>query len=385
MKTSTEEFLDLYRIMQVDHQAEPEVIEAAYRKLSKKYHPDTNKNSGAETKMKQINQAYAVLSVPEQRRQYDLQYRQWMAEREKPNVKAPVSPERQLAERAGEILKSYFSNLASGWFEAAYTLVSEQDKKFISQADFLEWQKTVTGLYEIGDFHCAHFKTTTGKECGNKAFDSVLEFQVSLAERERSSGKVNHNEFSRLVVLEKNQLKMYLGYTDIRKIIAKFKKLADQIVEPEEYGYEKPGLYKELEKETARAKRYFRPFTLALLETINPPPSEDDPGNELYETTFGRAIREVRHHLRKTDCCGRWGRNRIMIILPETRSFSAGKAVEKILGVLKAGETKQESQLSLEFCAGIVQYNQTSIQELVDLLISNVIAAKNKGEWRIVF
>lgn len=63
--------LDYYAILQVHPRAETEVIEAAYRRLAIKYHPDINKSPEAAQRMKQINAAYEVLSDPQQRRAYD--------------------------------------------------------------------------------------------------------------------------------------------------------------------------------------------------------------------------------------------------------------------------------------------------------------------------
>jgi len=62
---------DYYAILQVSPAAEKEVIEAAYRKLAQKYHPDINKSEGAEEKMKRINAAHEVLSDPAKRAAYD--------------------------------------------------------------------------------------------------------------------------------------------------------------------------------------------------------------------------------------------------------------------------------------------------------------------------
>ncbi|MDD5472708.1 MAG: DnaJ domain-containing protein [Candidatus Methanoperedens sp.] len=64
---------DYYEILQVHPQAEPEVIEAAWRRLARKYHPDVNKSQNAEERMKEINIAYEILGNPERRKQYWLE------------------------------------------------------------------------------------------------------------------------------------------------------------------------------------------------------------------------------------------------------------------------------------------------------------------------
>ena len=63
---------DYYKILGVDKQASLEEIKKKYKQLALKYHPDRNKGSKeAEEKFKSINEAYAVLSDPEKRKQYD--------------------------------------------------------------------------------------------------------------------------------------------------------------------------------------------------------------------------------------------------------------------------------------------------------------------------
>ncbi len=62
---------DYYEILGVSKTASDEEIKRAFRKLAKQYHPDINKEPGAEEKFKEIGEAYAVLSDANKRRQYD--------------------------------------------------------------------------------------------------------------------------------------------------------------------------------------------------------------------------------------------------------------------------------------------------------------------------
>jgi len=63
---------DYYAVLGVPKDATTEAIKKAYRKLALKYHPDKNPgDKKAEEKFKEITEAYAVLSDPEKRRQYD--------------------------------------------------------------------------------------------------------------------------------------------------------------------------------------------------------------------------------------------------------------------------------------------------------------------------
>ena len=62
---------DYYKILQIDPEAEPEIIEAAYRRLARKYHPDVSKSPDAVQRMQQINVAYEVLRDPAKRAEYD--------------------------------------------------------------------------------------------------------------------------------------------------------------------------------------------------------------------------------------------------------------------------------------------------------------------------
>ena len=63
---------DYYDVLGISRSADKSTIKRAYRKLAKKYHPDTNAgNAQAEEKFKEATEAYNVLSNPEKKKLYD--------------------------------------------------------------------------------------------------------------------------------------------------------------------------------------------------------------------------------------------------------------------------------------------------------------------------
>ncbi len=61
----------LYKTLEINDDASESEIKKAYRKLARQYHPDINKDAGAEDKFKEINSAYEILSDKQKKAQYD--------------------------------------------------------------------------------------------------------------------------------------------------------------------------------------------------------------------------------------------------------------------------------------------------------------------------
>jgi len=72
------DFIDYYKVLELDSKATQADIKKAYRKLARKLHPDLNPNDAeAQRKFQQINEANEVLSDPEKRKKYDAYGKDW--------------------------------------------------------------------------------------------------------------------------------------------------------------------------------------------------------------------------------------------------------------------------------------------------------------------
>lgn len=72
------EFIDYYKILELNNSASQADIKKAYRKLARKFHPDLNPNNKeAQTRFQQINEAHEVLIDPEKRKKYDQYGKDW--------------------------------------------------------------------------------------------------------------------------------------------------------------------------------------------------------------------------------------------------------------------------------------------------------------------
>lgn len=101
------ENIDLYAVLQVHPTAEPEIVDAAYRRLARMYHPDVNKAPGAHETMIRINLAYEIIGDPAKRAAYDRdranrQQTEWQAWTERAERERRERAEREQSQRQAQ-------------------------------------------------------------------------------------------------------------------------------------------------------------------------------------------------------------------------------------------------------------------------------------------
>ena len=94
---------DLYQILQIDPAAEQEVVQAAFKRLALKYHPDKNPSPDANRRMQELNDAYDVISDPVQRAAYDRERQEKLTAQRQAEEEARYRAEAQRRTEASQL------------------------------------------------------------------------------------------------------------------------------------------------------------------------------------------------------------------------------------------------------------------------------------------
>lgn len=118
------EYIDYYKILEVDRSADTNAIKKAYRRLARKFHPDLHPNDAeAKRKFQQINEANTVLSDPEKRAKYDKYGKDWehaeafeQAARQRQQYQRPGRPFGGQSRTSGSFSEEDFSDFFNTMF-----------------------------------------------------------------------------------------------------------------------------------------------------------------------------------------------------------------------------------------------------------------------------
>src|SRR5215207_2886557 len=113
------EFIDYYKVLNLDKSASDADIKKAYRKLAREHHPDLNPNDKeAHKRFQQINEANEVLSDPEKRKKYDQYGKDWKHAEQFEQAKQQQGRGQAFSGSTGATYESFDDDRFSDFFES---------------------------------------------------------------------------------------------------------------------------------------------------------------------------------------------------------------------------------------------------------------------------
>jgi len=220
------EFIDYYKVLQVQHFAEQEVVSAAYKKLCSKYHPDTNPKSGADEIIKSLNTAYHVLKNEASRRSYDIK---WHKNNNKPPVHKPA-PMRSFCgkptDAARTVVNQYFTHLTNKDYKKACDLLCDADKKNIPFRHFKKWQRSVSSRYQISSFQIVDSYPIENFEIEGYPTCRAECVRLRINEENLITSEQNQYTYSRIAIYGDSIWRIYLGYQNVLELSRKMEQTA---------------------------------------------------------------------------------------------------------------------------------------------------------------
>jgi len=338
--------MDYYKVLQVHEDADQEIISAAYKCLSKLYHPDVNRSSSAAQRMTDINVAYAVIGDERKRREY---HREWL--RQKRGKTADIAElkrnrDNRKIESAASFLDAYFRDMVNAHWNDAYQRLTSLDRGNIPAEDFIKWKNAVSQVYKLGNYQLNFLYRFESCEYGGRVYPEILRFAVNLTEYNRMTEQMESEQTEKYIALEPDGWKICLGYTDLKPSIMRFICLAqtlpkvnkDEIcrraiisVDPLTGFLSKNGFLDEAEKEIRRSHRYGNSLTMGVLGVK---PSQELARafeDNLTEACMAYVAGKLSATLRKTDIVGRYEESFFAILFTETDLAGAAVAMEKLM------------------------------------------------------
>lgn len=352
-------FKDYYQILQVHHDASPDVIKAAYRKLCSLYHPDTSQNEQQTGRMMEINEAYRILGNPDKRAEYQ---RTWLERRNQRgnHVYSAIHPPQGMAyDSAQNILDQFFHALYTKNWDNAYACLTLEDQERISRSQFQAWREAVSECFEMQDYRIQRYRSYDRCRIGEVVYEKVSEFAVIISDLDLQTSQVAQSTTHKYAAFDGTSWKVCLGMRSVKQATMKFKLMAQRRknfdpvslyqsavskTDPLTGLLSEQGFYDEALKEVERHKRYHNPLSLIAFQVHC-----KDREREIH--CLCRCASVIKSSCRITDIVARFSDNQIICLLTETTENQAMDATQKFVNNIKR---RQSEPFSLN--ASVIQY-----------------------------
>lgn len=358
-----DKFKDYFLILEVHFLASQAIVKAAYKQLSKLYHPDLG---GDKEKFQEIQEAYDVLSNPIRKKKYEdkwLKYHSRLVKDFDPGMATSIYD--MAFQPARQIVLEYMYFILHKDYESAYELLSKHNTKNISKRDYIRWQSFIGQIHQPIEFDCVVDAISQTES---------LIFKVRVREKNLILNRIEEEYFLREVIYENGVWRVRLNrQIDIKKIIRKYgkiialtqknkKKLLSMRPFIEDY-YPSQQLtfeifIKRCEYEFERFVRYNNMFCIIKIQfNINCNPKE-----------LGFKINTIlEKYTRKLDAFSQYKSQIYLIILPET-NLKKGKLVSKKISDLMIKYIDLLEEDKIETFVVACEENNMSIKEMLDLI-----------------
>ncbi len=393
--------VDYYKILQVHHDAGQDIIDAAYRCLSKMYHPDVNKSPMVVERMKDINIAYGVIGNSKKRKSYHLEWMRHNATKpftstvimkDKPSQNSAPDPEREAKreeEAAARILDEFFCETVNERWERAYEKLTRIDTENIPVEDFLEWKKAVSQVYKLGNYKITYFRKYSNCDYAGVIYPTIFQFSVGLTEMQISTKQISEETTQKYVAYDGTAWRVCLGYTDLKPTIIKFKYLAQALpkLDKDEVFmkaitkidlltglYSLGGFVEQADREMLRSQRYGNPLSLGVI-TVKPAANgEESPDENQTDACVSYVAEILCTNIRKTDVIGRCDPLSFAILFTETKPEEAVCALEKLLD-----QCDTDDYLNYDISSACVPVYKGNMEQLIsEALKKAVVREKNR-------
>lgn len=393
-------FPDHYKTLQVHPDASTEVVQAAYKKLSKMYHPDVCKDRNAQDIMSRINTAYAILNNEQKRREY---HKSWLAHRSAFSAgvsgfstnfqsnsgfsrnasanssftsqntsygsschtnrnhsdhwkeyqktawqKAPSYSPDDSRHPAQKALEHYFHCLRKHQWKEAWQNLTNGDREHASLAEFSEWQNTVLLCYEMINYRIKYYKTYKNCKIDDTVYDTIIEYCVTITDSNIRTMESSTETLHKYVAYNGYSWRVCLGMSSLKQSILRYRLLADR-----KGNYDPMDLYH-------NAVRRKDPLTGLFSEGGFYEEAEKEVyRNRRYHRPFSLIVFHVKcdnpdrepvclchcagllqKHLRLIDIPARLENNRLICLLAETQLSGAHSVLRKFHKLIPAAQTE---------------------------------------------
>jgi GGDEF domain-containing protein len=391
--------IDFYKILQVHHDAGQDIIDAAYRCLSKMYHPDINKSPLAAERMKDINIAYGVVGDARKRREYHIE---WLKEHaaksavsaapagnRRDSAPDPAKEAKKEEEAASRVLDEFFCETVNERWEKAYQKLTRTDMGNIPIEDFLEWKKAVSQIYKLGNYKTTYFRRYTNCDYAGVVYPVIFQFSVALTEMQISTGQISEENTQKYVAYDGVSWRVCLGYTDLKPTILKFKYLAQALPKLDKDAvfikaitkidlltglYSLSGFVEQAEREMQRSQRYGNPLSLAVI-TLKPVTANGAAPDESQLNACISYVGEILcANIRKTDIIGRCSDSSFCILFTETKMDDASGALENLLDLCDS-----EDYLNYDIYYTCVRVYKGNMEQVIAEALENTVIRDRKA------